>query len=159
MVIIVDTREQQNQHILDYFKQKNINYEIKKVDAGDYAVKLPACPEINIMRDLYIPVTIEKKNSVDELAGSFKDRTRFENEFIRATGSNTKIFLLIEDGKGYENIVKGNYRSQYEPKALLASLKSFESRYNITTTFLDPKYSGNFIYHTLKYYLYEYLKS
>lgn len=159
LVIIVDTREQQNQHILDYFNQKEINYEIKKVDAGDYTVKLSACPEMNLLRDIYIPVTIEKKNSVDELAGSFKDRTRFENEFIRAAGSNTKIFLLVEDGHGYENIVRGNYQSQYEPKALLASLKTFESRYNITTTFLDKKYSGNFIYHTLKYYLYESLKN
>ncbi len=159
MTIIVDTREQQNQHILDYFEKKKIKYEVKKVDAGDYTVKLSACPELNILRDIYMPVTIEKKNSIDELAGSFKDRTRFENEFIRAYGSNTKIFLLIEDGQGYENIIKGNYRSQYEPKALLASLKTFENRYNINIAFMDKKYSGNFIYHTLKYYLYEYLKS
>lgn len=159
MVIIVDTREQMNQHILDYFTKKKVQYEVKKVDAGDYTVKLLACPELNIMRDLYIPVTIEKKNSIDELAGSFKDRTRFENEFIRAQGNNTKVYLLVEDGKGYENLIKGNYGSQYEPKALLASLKTFESRYNITTAFVDKKYTGNYIYHTLKYYLYEYLKS
>lgn len=159
MVVIVDTREQENQHILDYFAQKKVNYENKKLDSGDYSVKLKAVPELNVHRDIYIPVMIEKKNSIDELAQSFKERTRFENEFIRAKGSNTKIFLLVEDGQGYENIIKGKYRSQYEPKALLASLKTFESRYNISTSFIDPKYSGNFIYHTLKYYLYEYLKN
>lgn len=159
LVIIVDTREQKNDLILEYFNNKKIKYEVKKLDAGDYSVKLSDNPEMGILRDLFIPVTIEKKNSIDELASSFKDRTRFENEFIRAQGSATKMFLLVEDGLGYENIVKGNYRSQYEPKALLASLKTFESRYNISTSFIDRKYSGNFIYHTLKYYLYEYLKN
>lgn len=159
LVIIVDTREQENKHILDYFDKKKIHYEVKKLDAGDYSVKLTANEELKLFREIYFPVTIEKKNSIDELAQSFKDRTRFENEFIRATGAGIKIFLLIEDGQGYENIIKGNYRSQYEPKALLASLKAFESRYNIHTAFIDKKYSGNFIYHTLKYYLYEYLKS
>lgn len=159
MVIIIDTREQENQHILDYFTQRKVNYEVKKLDSGDYSIKLLSYPELGLYRDIYIPVMIEKKNSVDELASSFKDRTRFENEFIRAYGSNIKIHLLVEDGQGYQNIINGKYRSQYEPKALLASLKTFESRYNIHTSFIDKKYAGNFIYHTLKYHLYEYLKN
>ena len=157
--IVVDTREQQNQHILDYFSNKKIKYEVRKLDAGDYSIKLTANPEMGFLRDCYIPVTIEKKNSIDELAGSFKDRTRFESEFIRAVGDNVKIFLLIEDAKGYENIINHNYRSEYDPKALLGSLKAFESRYNFTTAFVDKKYAGNYIYHSLKYYLYECLKN
>ena len=72
--IIVDTREQQNQHILNYFGKKKIKYEIKKLDAGDYSVKLTACPEMGLARDCYIPVTIEKKNSIGELAGSSSRR-------------------------------------------------------------------------------------
>lgn len=150
ITVIVDTREQENQHILDYFNKNKILYEVHKVDAGDYSAKLPAMPELGIARDMYVPVAIEKKNSVDELAASFKDRTRFENEFIRAQGSGTRIFLLVEDAQGYENIIKGNYRSQYEAKALLASLKAFESRYNFTTAFVDKKLSGNWIYWTLR---------
>ena len=159
LTIIVDTREQQNQHILDYFVKQKIKYVIKKLDAGDYSIKLTAAPEIGLARDLYFPVTIEKKNSVDELAGSIKDRSRFEAEFIRAKGSGTKMYLLIEDKDGYENIVMGKYQSQYEAKAFLASLKTFESRYNFSTAFADKTYAGNFIYYTLKYYLYECLKN
>jgi ERCC4-type nuclease len=159
LVIIVDTREQQNQHILDYFTNKKIKYEVKKLDAGDYSIRLTANHELGLLRDCYIPVMIEKKNSVDELASSFKDRTRFEAEFIRASGNGIKTFLLVEDAAGYENIINHKYRSEYEPKALLGSLLAFESRYNFTTIFLDKKYSGNRIYQTLKYHLYQYLKS
>jgi ERCC4-type nuclease len=157
--IIVDTREQQNQHILDYFNKRKIKYEVKKLDAGDYSIKLTARPEMGLARDCYIPVTIEKKNSIDELAGSFKDRVRFESEFIRAAGSGTKIFLLIEDAAGYENIIKHNYGSEYGPKALLGSLLAFESRYGFTTMFVDKKYSGNRIFYTLRYNLYQFLRN
>jgi ERCC4-type nuclease len=157
--IIVDTREQENQHILDYFNKHKVKYEVKKLNTGDYSIKLIACPEMGLARDCYIPVTIEKKNSIDELASSFKARTRFESEFIRAAGSGTKIFLLVEDAQGYENIINHKYRSEYDPKALMASLLTFESRYNFTTMFVDKKYSGNRIYYTLRYNLYQFLKS
>lgn len=159
LVIIVDTREQENHHILDYFAKHKIKYEVKKLNVGDYSIKLTACPEMGLTRDCYIPVTIEKKNSIDELANSFKDRTRFESEFIRAAGSGTKILLMVEDPAGYENIINHKYRSEYEPKALLGSLLTFESRYNFTTMFVDKKYSGNRIYYTLRYNLYQFLKN
>lgn len=159
IVIIADSREQKNQHILNYFDEKNINYEIKKLDEGDYTVKLKARPELGIMKDCYLPVMIEKKNSVDELAGSIKDRTRFSSEFLRASKHNTKIYLLVEQGNGYEDILNHNFRSQFDPKALMGSLKSFEVRFNFTTTFLDKKLSGDWIYRTLYYYLREYLNN
>lgn len=159
LVVVCDSREQMNLHILDYFDKQKIKYVIKKLDAGDYSVKLTANIELGLQRDIYLPIMIEKKNSCDELASSIKDRTRFEAEFIKAMGAGTKIHLLVEEADGYANILKGNYLSQYEPKAFLASLKTFEARYNFTTVFQDKLYSGNYIYHTLKYYLYEFLKS
>lgn len=159
VVIIADTREQVNQHVLDYFNKIKVSYKEKKLDAGDYSIKLTACPEIGLIRDTYCNVAIEKKNSVDELASSIKDRARFEAEFIRAKGSGMRIYLLVEEANGYENILTGNYRSQYDSKAFMASLKSFESRYNFTTVFLDKKLSGDFIYKTLIYCLREVLIS
>lgn len=158
LVILTDTREQKNKHILDYFDSKGIKYENRKLNSGDYGVKLLADPELGLFRDTYLPVMIEKKNSIDELAGSFKDRTRFEAEFVRATSNKLKIYLLVEENQGYENLINHKYRSEYGPKALLGSLKTFESRYGFTTVFLDKKYSGNWIYHTLRYYVYETLR-
>lgn len=105
---------------------------------------------------MFFPVAIERKNSVDELAQTIKERTRFENELIRSQAS--KFLLLVEDNKGYENIIKGNYRSEYQAKALLASLKAFEIRYNFQCVFITPNTAGNYIYHHFYYYVREALK-
>lgn len=149
LIVLIDTREQQGQHITAYLDSKKIPYKTMKLDTGDYSCMVPNCPQMGIQRDLYIPVSIERKNSVDELASSIKDRTRFENELIRS--QKLDFSLLVEDGRGYENIIMGKYRSQYEPKALLASLKTFEARYSFATSFIDKRLSGNYIFHTLYY--------
>lgn len=151
IVILVDTREQKNQHILDFFGNKKISYEVRKLDFGDYGVKIKAIPTLGIVRDIYINTCIEKKNSINELASSFKDRTRFEAEFIRSIKNNSTMFLLVEDEKGYENILKGNYRSEYNSKALMASLKQFEARYKLRVAFISKELAGDYIYRTLYY--------
>ena len=159
LVIVADSREKKNQHILEYFDEHKIKYVIETIDAGDYGVKLLARPELGIMKDCYLPVMIEKKNSVDELASSIKNRVCFSGEFLRANKDNTKVYLLVEQKNGYEDIINNNYSPQYGPIALMGSLKSFEVRFNFTTMFLDKKLSGHWIYKTLYYYLREYLKS
>jgi len=149
MVILIDTREQQNDHVLSYLEKKKIRIMSKKVDTGDYSAIIPKNEELGIMRDVYIPAAIERKNSIDELAASIKDRSRFENELIRS--QNVRFSIMVEDPNGYENIITGNYQSQYEPKSLLASLKSFEARYNFAAVFIPKKAAGNYIYHHLYY--------
>lgn len=156
-VILHDTREQKNEHILQYFDDKKKKHIQTTIKTGDYSAKITAIPEIGIARDIYIPAVIEKKNSIDELAQSFKDRTRFESEFIRSQKQNLKIFLLVEDKDGYNKILKHEYRSNYDPKALLGSLKTFESRYNFTTNFINKEVAGNFIWYTLWYFTRELL--
>lgn len=156
ITILVDTREQKNQHIIDYFESKKIPYESLKVDAGDYSVKLPQNIELGIPRDIYFPVAIERKNSVDELVQTIKERSRFENELIRSR--KLQFLLMVEDPNGYENMLYGNYQSQYEPKAFLGSLKSFETRYEFSTVFIPSKVSGNYIYHHFYYFVRNFLK-
>ncbi|MEH7336279.1 ERCC4 domain-containing protein [Neobacillus drentensis] len=149
IVILVDSREQENKHIIDYFKSKRIPYEEKKLDYGDYAAYLPKNEELGIHRDLYFPAAIERKNSVDELAATIKDRTRFENELIRA--QRFPFLILVEDPNGYQNIITGKYRSEYQARALLGSLKAFEARYGFQTVFVAPPTAGNYIYHHFYY--------
>lgn len=122
--IIVDTREQKNQHVLDYFRKKNVPFKIRTMKAADYSDMIPKNLEMGITRDIYLAAGIERKNGVDELVGSIKDRNRFENELIRA--SKNPFVMIVEDLEGYQKILKGSYRSKYEPKALLGSLKTFE---------------------------------
>lgn len=156
LIILVDSREQKNSHITSYFDSKKIAYETAKLDHGDYGAYIPADKELGLSRDLHFPIFIERKNSVDELAATIKERTRFENELIRSQHNN--LLLLVEDEHGYENLIKGNYRSQYNAKALLASLKTFEARYHFTSVFISSETSGNYIYHHLYYAIREKLR-
>lgn len=41
MVIIVDTREQKNQHVLDYLRKKNVSIKFKGMKTGDYSAIIP----------------------------------------------------------------------------------------------------------------------
>lgn len=156
MQIVVDTREQRNTHILDYFRKKDVAFKIRMIKTGDYSAMLPRNDELGITRDIYLNAAIERKNGVDELVGSIKDRNRFENELIRST--KHPFTIIVEDRDGYEKILNGKYRSKYKPESLLGSLKAFEARYGFTTVFLDPKLTGNYIYYSFLYRVRELLK-
>lgn len=156
MVMIVDTREQKNKHILDYFDKKKVPYKHRGLRTGDYTAMIPANENLGMQREMYLNALIERKNSVNELVESIKDRTRFENELIR--GAKAPFTLIVEEANGYEKILKGEYISKYSPQALLGSLKTFEARYGFATVFLPPQLSGNYIYHHMYYMAREILK-
>ena len=42
MVILVDSREKKNGHVLDYFGKQGIAYQKTKLDYGDYSFYIPA---------------------------------------------------------------------------------------------------------------------
>ena len=159
IIIIIDTREQENEHIINYFEKKKISYEIKKLNTGDYSFAISENAELNISRKIYFQnqCVIERKADLDELAGNLTaDRQRIETELIRSRLIH-KFQMLIEDSNGYENILNGNYQSEYKPLAFLGTLQSFSSRYNFSFIFLDKKLSGNYIYYYFYYYLRNYL--
>lgn len=158
MVIIVDTREQVNDHIKTHFDTKSIKYVIKKLDYGDYSFYIPKNDDLGIIRDLYFDkkVTVERKHSLEELSGNLtNDRERFEKELKFYGG---KMYLLIENAN-YHDIVVSNYKTQYKNLSYLAGLHSFSDRYDIPTIFIPKQeYSGVYIYNTLYYFLKNYLK-
>ena len=96
LVILVDTREQRNSHILKYFDSHKIPHKKRKLDYGDYSAYLPRNEELGIQRDIFLTAAIERKNSVDELAATIKERTRFENELIRAQNHLLFFWLKIQ---------------------------------------------------------------
>jgi len=159
LVIIYDTREQRNEHILKVFDEKGIKYKRQKVDEGDYIGIITARPEMGIYRDLYFDVAVERKNSVDELIASIKDADRFEDEFNRALIKGKKIYLLIEDEDGLHNMKTGNYRSQYNPKALMGKFDSLSDKYLKGTIFVNKEDSAEFIYRKLYYSIRNFLKN
>ena len=153
LIIIVDTREKSNQHIIDYFHKKEVPFKFQKIDTGDYSAMVPANPEIGLPRDLYFDIVVERKANIDEFAQNTKE-DRFENELIRSQGLN--FTLVIEDT--YENLLNGAYRSKYKPQALLGRLKAFEAKYGFTTVFMDKRLMGNWVYHHLYYQIRNQLK-
>lgn len=157
IVVLVDTREKRNGHITTYFDKHEIHHKPKKLDYGDYSLMLPSCREMGVFRDIYFTdtIAIERKASLEELSGNLtRDRARFETELIRANAC--KLFLMVENAN-YADIVAHRYKTQYEPKSFLASLKTYEARYLIDLNFVPASFAGNFIYHTLYYHVREYL--
>lgn len=152
MTILVDTREQKNQHILDFFDKIGAKYRVEKLETADYTIVLPNYPEINIDRQ----ILVEKKNSLDEIAGNFtKDRDRFTREFDRVTSE--KIHLVIEQAT-WKKLLKGSYRSKFPPKSFMASIMTFNVRYDCPVWFVGIEESPVVIYNILYYGLYEHLK-
>ena len=158
--IIVDTREQVWGNIEEYFKKNNIQYRREKLNQGDYSACLVSNEEtmpLGVIRDMYFDneIVIERKASIDELAGNMKepDRTRLKKEFSYLKSRGTKVHFFIQD-KDYDvNLRKGNYRSEYNPKALYGSIKSFETEFNFTVRPLSENTIGSEIYNTLHYHI------
>ena len=158
IVVLVDTREKENQHILDYFDKKGIKYKKRALEYADYSFMIPENEALNIPRDLYFDkeCVVERKGSLEELSTNLtKERDRLEKEFSLAP--KTKV-LLIENGS-YVDVINGNYNSQYNKKSYWASLHSFHFKYNLPIMFMpDNKYSGVFIRGYFTYYLKDYLR-
>ena len=156
-LILYDTREQENQHILDFFDEKKVKYKKQKIDEGDYTAIITKCPELGICRDLYFTLAVERKNSVDELAGNLSEKTdtrddiRLIRELQRAKTKGIKISLLIEDKNGMDNIINGRYRSLYKSKSFLGRLSSIQDLYLQDTIFTARTNSGFEIYRKLYY--------
>ena len=145
LTIIVDSREQENQHIINYFDSKQIPYKVRKIDTGDYSAMIDD-------RTLEYQCVVEKKNSLDEIVGNFTaNRERFEREFLRAKANGIKVFLVIENAS-WNDVFLGNYRSKFPPKSLLGSLLAWQVRFNVTIIFCEPQNTGKLIHGILWYY-------
>lgn len=152
IVVVVDTREKNNKHILDWFDEKEIKYIKQKLDYADYSFYIPKNEILGIMEDTYFmdKISIERKANLDELAMNItRHRERFKRELKRHKGYLT---LMIEDSK-YNDIYERKYRSKINVKSYIGTLHSFFSRYNVPFIFMDKKYSAKYIYFTFYYYL------
>lgn len=146
MVIVVDTREQKNQHILEYFNEHGIKWKSQKLDFADYGFELPE--PYSYLNNL---VVVEKKNSIDEINGNFtKGRERFHNEFKRSQEHNSKVHLVVENAT-WKKIMNGTYRSKIHPNSVMASIITFSQMYNLSTWFVEKSNSPMLIYNLISY--------
>ena len=101
--VICDSKEKKNEHILRYFDRHGIDYEIRKLDVGDYMFEGGT-------------ISVDTKRSVDELASNMlnrNDHARFLREAKRAADSGVKLIVLLETSK-YKAIPDlATWRSKY----------------------------------------------
>lgn len=151
LTVIVDSREQVNFHISSWLDGKGIKHITRALETGDYSAMLDG----ETFED---EVAIERKANLDEIAGNFTTgRERFEREMIRAKANGIKVFLIIENAS-WHDIMLHNYRSQLKPQSLIASLLSWQVRYNITVMFCRSDETAQLIYSTLYYWAWNRLK-
>ena len=138
MIIQVDSREQGNVEIIDYFKLIGQKYVVSKLYAGDYC-------------NLNSPtILIDIKKDIEEVIMNLtKDHERFRNEIIRANEDmNCKLVILIrepsirklEDVKSYKVKTFGKYYKVKELRGKPRSQMSMETLYKIMLT-MQNKYN------------------
>jgi len=151
MVVVCDNREKRWIHIKDYLDQNKIPYIMDKLVSADYTVRFPNNPSFNEC------VLVERKHEWTELCGNFTSkREQFVNEFERIP-DGTITHLVIEDATWFK-LFNGSYRSQLPPKSLLASVLTFNIRYNIHVWTVTERESPELIYNLLWYGVRETLK-
>lgn len=154
MIVLYDTREQPTKAL-----EKRLEYlqpcEREKLDAGDYTAK-------TLLPDgtwFYVPVAVERKMSLTEIAGNFcRERERFVAEFNRARDAEIRLYILIERSS-WEAAYSGAYRSKMKPQSLVASLLTWCARYNSPVFLCErPETGGKLIRDILRYEMREALE-
>lgn len=143
-MIICDTREKKNQHILDYFRKHGIEYSVLKLDTGDY------------MDSSRKDLTIDRKRSLDEICGNLfsPDRSRFWREVRRSKEERIKMIVLIEHGgtiKSLNDVPK--WKSKYSKVSgysLYNEMCRCHIAYDVEFLFCDKRSTGRRIVEILR---------
>lgn len=155
LTVIVDTREQDTPQLRRRLKAIGLPYTRHKLEFGDYSA-FAALEGKTISLDS--KCVIERKYDLSELAMCYcSGRQRFTNEFERAKQAGAKIYLLVENGS-FEKVLAGEYRSQMNPTALMASITAWLARYNCQIIFCEQRTTPRLIAEILKREMKEYLK-
>mgnify|MGYP003446101748 CR=1 FL=1 len=98
VTILIDTREQKNDHITAVLDNLGIMHENRKLDYGDYSFMLEG-------KDFSHTCVIERKANIDELYGNFTaDRERIEKEFDTISRNAVQCRLLLENCSGWSEL-------------------------------------------------------
>lgn len=146
LCVVHTTNEQKNDHITKWFDENEILHEARALKTGDYCFKITAAPEYGFPVDTYFTdeLFVERKNSLGELAGSINDEA-FHYELKRSQNIKHK-YLLVEQPGGWEDLLNGNYRSQYNAKSFWGTMNTFMVKYDLKVMFLKKERMGAAIY-------------
>jgi ERCC4-type nuclease len=158
-VLIIDSQEKENRHIIDFLNLNAIQYTVRHLNFGDYSF-------IYQGQSFQSLIAVERKNSLEELSGNlFKWRERFEREHERAK-SAYRFYWLIEHGSitdiytaAYEERVnKHGELVKANENAFIGKVLSMQSKYNLQIDFVSKELIGRHIMNIFFYYLRNVLK-
>ena len=142
-MMICDTREKKNQHVLDYFDSNNIEYVIHKLDYGDYM-------------DYSRPgICIDRKQNIAELAKNVtRERARFVREIERARSDGCRLVILVEQNKYKDRgnwvsvrdisdlMLWSNEYTKIRGEKVFRVLSELSYKYNLSVVFCDKRTSA-----------------
>ena len=147
MVILVDTREQDTERLAQRLETLGHEYRRETLESADYWVEYKLADGSTVR----LPVAIERKMSLDELATCFtSDRDRFQAEMERLKEAGVFTYLLVERAS-WEDVYKGSYRSKMSVASFLGSLLWWMVHYRLNVVFCKTGTSGRIIGDILKY--------
>lgn len=98
VTILIDSREQKNEHIISAFDQMSVMHETKKLDYGDYSFIIDG-------KDFSRSCVVERKANIDELYGNVThDRGRIEKEFDAISKNSQHCVLLVENCESWDHL-------------------------------------------------------
>lgn len=95
MKITIDSREKKCDHIKSWFEKNGIEYEVKKLDVGDFMIEGNE------------KISVDRKQNLSELSRNLTnkaDHSRFLKEVRRAMEQCIKLYILCEHGGKIKSI-------------------------------------------------------
>lgn len=166
VTVLIDTREQVNEHITQSFQKMGIMFESRKLDYGDYSFMIDG-------KDFSRSCVIERKADIDELYGNVTaDRERIEKELDTISRNAVQCILLLENCGGWaylksfsltdEQMQKQNRKVKNIGATVYAALQSWRcgNRYDFQVEFIPTlNLSATKIIELFYYYYHNYKRS
>ena len=153
MKVCCDSREKWTQpgstdrHIPDYFDRHGIEWEVRKLDCGDY--QFEGDPS----------VSVDRKASMEEISRNLlnrSDASRFWREIRRAHEQHIKLVILVESGRTVKTINDvSKWKSKYSGvsgRRLVNEMVRCEMAYGVRWVFTDRRSTARRIIELLTEY-------
>lgn len=144
ILILADTRQQKDKHIIDYFDKNNIQWIRTGLPSADY---MKVIYNNRFIKDY--STLIDTKKDVEEIAGNLcktteHDRIKREVEKAKELGCKNFIFLICDDKiKSIDDLRNwSSKRTKVKGEVLFKIMRTMNERYGIRFIFTDKKSAG-----------------
>ena len=130
--IIVDSREKKWEHIKAWFDRNGVEYDVRKLDEGDYQIDGDGSR------------TVDKKRDLQEMyACLVNDKSRFYREVRRCYQKGVKLYVLIEHGGQIKTIADvPKWKPKYgtiSSREIMERLYRLHISYSVEILFCDKR--------------------